>query len=465
MCSGRIMRDSFLYLLALVLACLLISCDQNGTISPRPGKDVQTLEDSGEKVPPSSTATQLPTASPSPSPTVGLLPPTSSLTLTPTPSTPVTKTSIPDELLMADFDSCKIDVSDLGLPMGVTYTETLGTKMVFSHLQNADGSCSAKIDYTIYDWGGVWFELENFDLRDYDILAFEIRLDNPESTQFPVKAELKKECVDIDEITVCEQGVAKIYFLENSQNWNTVQMRFEHFGPDGVLDEQITSWDNIDQLVLVFTNPDQDSLNQDSKPITGTIYIDNVFFLKQNQSSQVEDNGLTIANFDSCMHVNNLGGPMGIATSSGDELSPAFMVQENGSCVLQLEYHMKDAERSWVAYWMELNQAKTEDYDTLVFDIRAEPHGPTKFVQGIKIELTGGCNTYGCKYRSIYYMWKENISTEWQTIPIPFHRFQSPGWAPGIEKEKIEEVIFTFECRNVGPNDIIYIDNIHFKKS
>jgi hypothetical protein len=379
----------------------------------------------------------------------------------PTPSKPIPTTVNPNDLNVADFDSCFEGRSDLDLPMGVAYTDTLGTvvklSMISDHDPDSYGDCSAQIDFTIYDWGGVWFNLGGANLSNYNIVAFDIRSGESEYYPSSVKVELKRDCEKINDVSVCNQGIAKIHFFEEKTEWTRVQMHLEHFGPDGVHDEQITSFDDVDQLVLVITNP-----NQETVPITGSVIIDNIGFHKQTLNSNFEIDGLTAANFDSCMHVNNLGGSMGKATYPKDKLLSSFWVDEDGGCALLLEYHMSDWERSWVAYWIKLNQAELNDYDNLAFDIKAEPHGPVNYVQGIKIELIGGCYDSNWQCRSIYYL-PDEISSDWINILIPIEHFQSPGWALGIEKGKIEEVVFTFENRYVGSSDIIYIDNVHFR--
>jgi hypothetical protein len=161
---------------------------------------------------------------------------------------------------------------------------------------------------------------------------------------------------------------------------------------------------------------------------------------------------LLVADFDNCGPPNNLGGDMGAAYNSPDQLSETYPDQTGRGCVASLEYHITN----WAAFWMKLQHADLSQYNWLTFEARSEqPPLPT---HSIKIELKRLGNT------EIEVTYVSGIAADWQTMRVNLADFDNPSWdQPISDWGDIEELVFTFERQRSGSNGVVVLDNVGFE--
>lgn len=164
-----------------------------------------------------------------------------------------------------------------------------------------------------------------------------------------------------------------------------------------------------------------------------------------------------IADFNTCVGVNNLGGQMGAAYILPDLLQESFMVDEDEpgrGCVARLHYNNPQA---WSAFWLKLQSLNVGSYTVLSFDIRSDDLPPNS----VKLELKRGCNaqTFVCDE-----VWIKDVAiatSDWQRVNVnlnEFVPFDDETAAPCFEA--MEELVFTFELAKSGAEGIVYLDNI-----
>lgn len=159
---------------------------------------------------------------------------------------------------------------------------------------------------------------------------------------------------------------------------------------------------------------------------------------------------LTIADFDRCNNLNNLGGEMGAAYDPNmpSRLAETYVAEPRRGCVVRLEYHL--AENGWVAFWIKLQEANLARYNTLSFWARANEAMTVK----VKIELKpAGSDQIAFVYRTL------NLSGNWQRFDIPLRDFPLPS------RTRMNELVFTLEARQIGvPDGVIFLDTIFVRE-
>jgi hypothetical protein len=159
---------------------------------------------------------------------------------------------------------------------------------------------------------------------------------------------------------------------------------------------------------------------------------------------------LTVADFDTCNSINNLGGEMGVAFNPPDRLIETYIQEEGRGCIVQLSYQVVN----WSSYWLKLQGIDLSSFDRLIFDIRsAQPGLPEE----IKIELK---RAGGSEVSKIYL---SGLTGEWQTVHLNLTDFGPADYAsPFSSWSDIDELVFTFEANFSGSHGVIYLDNIFF---
>lgn len=154
---------------------------------------------------------------------------------------------------------------------------------------------------------------------------------------------------------------------------------------------------------------------------------------------------LTIADFDRCSNLNNLGGEMGAAYDPNlpSRLAEAYVSEPQRGCVVRLEYHL--AESGWVAFWIKLQEANLTPYNTLSFWARANDAIAVK----IKIELKpASSDQIAFVYQTL------NLSGSWQRFNVPLRDF------PLSSRTRMSELVFTLETQVGVPDGVIFLDTI-----
>ncbi len=159
---------------------------------------------------------------------------------------------------------------------------------------------------------------------------------------------------------------------------------------------------------------------------------------------------LTIADFDRCNNVNNLGGEMGAAydPNQPSRLTESYLSAPQRGCVALLEYHLADD--GWVAFWIKLRDADLAPYSTLSFWARAD----NAVAVTIKVELKPAGTDQTAFVRQPL-----NLTENWQRFSIPLQRFSLPSRA------QMNELVFTLEARQVGaPDGVLWLDAISVRE-
>ena len=128
---------------------------------------------------------------------------------------------------------------------------------------------------------------------------------------------------------------------------------------------------------------------------------------------------LTIANFDRCNNLNNLGGEMGTAYDPNlpHRLIEGYPQEPGRGCVVRLEYHLE--QDGWVAFWIKLQEANLSPYNTLYFWARAE----TNVSIGVKIELKpAGADQVAFVYQTL------DLTRDWRRFSVLSIVFSFPRW-------------------------------------
>jgi len=170
------------------------------------------------------------------------------------------------ELILADFNSGD-KPNNVGGDFGSwdkdPEDDTQGTGMSFEP-DDALGSpsgYSVRLDYDVDSpnpaYNGFWMKLKGTDAMDFNALAFYMKGDPDKGFTKRVKIELKDQ-----------SNKPSAYVVANvTGEWQKVSVPFEKF-------RRVTDWGSMNEFVVVF-----DDMN--SRPKTGTIYIDQIAFSKE----------------------------------------------------------------------------------------------------------------------------------------------------------------------------------------
>jgi len=155
---------------------------------------------------------------------------------------------------------------------------------------------------------------------------------------------------------------------------------------------------------------------------------------------------LVIADFNTCTPRTNLGGKTGVTFVRPDSISDEYLKEPGRECSARLVYHLK---KNYVAFYLKLAGASLTGYNTLAFDIRADPAigAPAE----VKVELKRSNNAEV----STYYI--TGVTGEWETLTLPFADFRP---IPLSSYTDMSELVFTFELNRAGPDGAVYLDNV-----
>jgi len=181
---------------------------------------------------------------------------------------------------------------------------------------------------------------------------------------------------------------------------------------------------------------------------------------------QAEDQVKLIADFDS-EPPNNLGGNFGAFSPTETEqvyicraTNDDTVKHGNSGSSIRLEYNVSKG-GSYCGFWIKLGPADSGNnfdasgYSKLTFWVKGDEKSgiPAK----VKMELKGDPGTpVGKKYIG-------EITDKWKKIEVPLSDFVKDG---KINLNKLNEVVFVFEQRAVGPmtTGAINIDDLAFEK-
>jgi len=169
--------------------------------------------------------------------------------------------------------------------------------------------------------------------------------------------------------------------------------------------------------------------------------------------SPTEEMTPVLADFDNCIGVTKWGDPMGAAFTPGtsNTLREEYIPEAGRDCVAKLTYEIAD----WAAFWLKLGGRDLSAYNTLTFDIKADPAIGVPIQ--MKVELKKSPEVLSIAY-------VPGISDTWQTINVSFSDFGSAGFVTQLpDFTDMSELVFTFEAR-YGTQSVVYLDNITFEQ-
>lgn len=162
---------------------------------------------------------------------------------------------------------------------------------------------------------------------------------------------------------------------------------------------------------------------------------------------------LAVADFDGCQSVNNLGGEIGAAYNRPDSLIESYAQEPGRGCVARLEFDVDE----WSAFWLSLEDADLRPYQTLSFDVRADPQ--PGFTGQMKVELKRREGT------EIVILYVADIGPDWKTVRVNLDDFRATGTNPPLASRKgVEELVFVFEAAKAGGKGVVYLDNIMLER-
>jgi len=170
------------------------------------------------------------------------------------------------ELVVADFDTGD-KPNNIGGDFGAwdkdPNDETQGTQMAFEpdDALGDPAGYSIRLDYDVDSpnpaYNGFWMKLNGEDASGFNTLRFFLRGDGPTGFSKRVKVELKDM-----------SNKPSPYIVTGLSNeWKEFTIPFEKF-------RRVNDWTNMNEFVIVF-----DDIN--SNPKEGTIYVDQISFVKQ----------------------------------------------------------------------------------------------------------------------------------------------------------------------------------------
>lgn len=162
---------------------------------------------------------------------------------------------------------------------------------------------------------------------------------------------------------------------------------------------------------------------------------------------------LVAADFDRCQPTNNLGGEMGVAYNLPDSLVDSYVEEPGRGCVARLDFDIDD----WAAFWLRLEDADLRPYQTLRFDVRADPQ--PGFTGQMKVELK---RKEGAE---IVILYVADIGADWKTVRVGLDDFRPTGTNPPLAtRQGVEELVFVFEAAKAGGKGVVYMDNIALER-
>jgi hypothetical protein len=304
-----------------------------------------------------------------------------------------------------------------------------------------------KLDHeTDSAWAAFWIGLDDADFSSHDTLTFFARGDYPRGSLPVFKVELKRW--DNTEIGI-------VYISGLTDEWQQFTVPFEdirQFGNEPFL----CGWDEMSELVFTFETAQ-------SGP-QGTLYVDDIYVERRGQGAPPPgpecvvppaatfSSSPTIADFDRCTGVNNLGGPMGAAYNAPDNLEESYPQEPGRGCVARLAYDVSE----WSAFWLKLERVDLGPYSQLVFDVRAEPEPGVS--RQIKIELKRARN------REVSIVYVSGITADWQTVRVDLADFGPTGYTTELSSlTGMEELVLTFEASQAGSQGVVYLDDIRLE--
>jgi hypothetical protein len=158
---------------------------------------------------------------------------------------------------------------------------------------------------------------------------------------------------------------------------------------------------------------------------------------------------MIVADFDNCTGTNNLGGPMGAAYNAPDTLKESYPQEPNHGCIARLEYRIS----GWAGFWMKLQGADMSPFNTMVFDVRADPQ--LEIPGQIKLELK--------RPGEVSIKRVSGIGAEWRTISVKLSDFGYAGYGKPVSSwQGMEELVVVFEADKSGPQGEVFLDNLNF---
>lgn len=162
---------------------------------------------------------------------------------------------------------------------------------------------------------------------------------------------------------------------------------------------------------------------------------------------------LAVADFDGCQSINDLGGEMGAAYNPPDSLIVTYVEEPGRGCVARLEFDVDE----WSAFWLRLQDADLRPYQTLSFDVRADPQ--PGFTGQTKVELK---RNQGAE---IVLLYVADIGADWKTVRVDLDDFRPTGTNPPLAtRQGVEELVFVFEAAKAGGKGVVYVDDIAFER-
>lgn len=162
---------------------------------------------------------------------------------------------------------------------------------------------------------------------------------------------------------------------------------------------------------------------------------------------------LVVADFDGCQSLNNLGGEMGVAYNPPDSLTTSYVAEPDRGCVARLDFDVA----GWSAFWMKLGDADLRPYQTLRFDVCADPQ--PGFTGQMKVELKRKDST------EIVILYVADIGPNWKTVRVDLDDFRPTGTNPPLAtRQGVEELVFVFEAAKAGGKGVVYVDNIALER-
>jgi len=171
--------------------------------------------------------------------------------------------------------------------------------------------------------------------------------------------------------------------------------------------------------------------------------------------ARAENNCLVIADFDSGVKPNNIGGDFGAwdkdpadFTQTCFESFSSTQRRGNSGFSLKLDYDVDSPNSAYNGFWMKLNGADFSKYKKLVIWIKGDSSkGYTKVA---KLEFKNGKGEVGKYYIS-------DIGDDWKEVTIPFLKI-----AGITDFSKMEELVLVFEdWRATKKEGSIYLDDIN----
>jgi hypothetical protein len=166
-----------------------------------------------------------------------------------------------------------------------------------------------------------------------------------------------------------------------------------------------------------------------------------------------EEPTFVLVDFDNCIGITNWGDPMISAylPGTGDSLREEYIPETDLGCVAKLTYEIAN----WAAFSLNLGGRDLSNYNTLTFDIKADPAIVVPSQMKIELKKSSELLSITCV---------TGISDTWQTMSVSFLDFGSAGFGTPLPDFKdLSELVFTFEAR-YGAKGVVYLDNITFER-